>query len=265
MTYQKGSIVITDGSDIPLLREVRNSRFVTRIQLFELLNHEGQLDQRADHRRVERLLKGGYLRTFSGLFWRGSAVYSIARKGLLELEGRGEANLVLHSGAPDRSNVMRAYHCLELNEIRLALAHSSLLADWKSGLEIASGNMVSASFQHDYDAVVSMWAGDRIFKFALEYERSLGSARKYKEIREAIAAERSVAGILYLTVNADLIYALICHLVPNVAPLAFATAGQFCRQLLETPVLTDLETSAILFDDFVTAASAHSSAAGRRL
>lgn len=263
MRYPKGSVVITDSGDIPLLREVRNSKYVTRRQLFELLNHEGQLHQPTYNQRVERLLKGGYLGTVPGLFWQGSAVHSIARKGLLELESRGEVNLVLHSGARHKPNITRAYHALELNEIRLALARSSLLACWQSGLEIASSNLVSASFQYDYDAVVSMWLDDRIFKFAVQYERSLGPAKRYAEIREAIAVERSVAGVLYLTVSPDLMFALLCYLTPNVVPLAFAISRSFCQLLLTTPVFTDVQTSAMGFDDFLLAAAAHNRPAGR--
>jgi hypothetical protein len=40
MRYPKGSVVITGAKDVPLLRMVRNCRFVGHQQLFELLQHE---------------------------------------------------------------------------------------------------------------------------------------------------------------------------------------------------------------------------------
>ena len=40
MRYAKGSFVITAERDIPLLRQVRNSRFIGHQQLFELLQYD---------------------------------------------------------------------------------------------------------------------------------------------------------------------------------------------------------------------------------
>lgn len=37
MRYAKGSLVINPERDIPLLRQVRNSKFVSHHQLFELM------------------------------------------------------------------------------------------------------------------------------------------------------------------------------------------------------------------------------------
>ena len=41
MRYAKGGLVINPERDIPLLRQVRNSRFVSHNQLFELMKFGG--------------------------------------------------------------------------------------------------------------------------------------------------------------------------------------------------------------------------------
>ncbi len=41
MRYAKGSLVISEERDIPLLRQVRNSRFVSHDQLFEFMKFGG--------------------------------------------------------------------------------------------------------------------------------------------------------------------------------------------------------------------------------
>ena len=150
---------------------------------------------------------------------------------------------------------MHVYHALELNEIRLVMARSSLLAGWESELEIASSNLVSARFQKDYDALVRIWAGEQIRDFALEYERSLKAARKYARIREALECEQAVSAVLYLTASPSLALALIYHLTPISRPLGFATALQFRQQLLATPVFTDAGRAPVTLDHFLTEAS----------
>src|SRR5581483_9312811 len=215
MRFAKGSIVISEDGDVPLLREVRNSKFVSRDQLFWLLNVNGDLSRSTYFYRLERLLRRDYVRTLPGLCWQGSVVYSIARPGLLALEGHGDLNLVLHSRTRHLPKPYRAYHALELNEIRLALARSSLLAGWLSGLQIASTNLLVSKFQQDYDALVNIGVGDKIHEFALEYHRSLATAGTYRTMRDALGAEREVASVLYLTPSADLMLVLLGELTPN--------------------------------------------------
>lgn len=262
MRYARGSIVISPEGDIPLLREVRNSRFVSRSQLFSILNSAAPLSPPTYTSRLARLLARGYLRAVPNLTWHGSAVFSIAPLGLMELESCGEFNLALHSVTRHMPHPLHAYHALELNEIRLALLRSSLLAGWKCELEIASLNMVSAMFRKDYDALVGVWAGQQICDFALEYERSLKAAGRYRRIKEALETEGRVSATLYLTASPDLMYALLYHLSPCSRPLAFAVAYQFRCHLLATPVLTDPARSAVTLDRFLVAATAQNRAFG---
>ena len=253
MRYTKGSFVITAEGDIPLLRQVRNSRFVSHQQLFELLRHDALVSSRSTFNwRIQRLLKAHHIERLEAVYWEGSPVYSVTQNGLLELESQGEFAVALHSGTrqmPDRTQV---FHALELNAIRLSLARTALLVSWQSEVEISSANMVSgAPYQKDYDAIVKVWVGDEVREFALEYERSLKNSKQYEKVRAALEAERRIGCVLYLTVDANLLLALLYQLTPIAKRLGFLTARSFKEQLLAASVTTETNRAMVTLEEFL--------------
>lgn len=253
MRYTKGSFVITAQGDIPLLRQVRNSRFVSHQQLFKLLQHDAVVSSRGTFNwRIQRLLKAHRIERLDAVYWEGSPVYSVTQSGLLELESQGEFAVSLHSGTrqmPDRSQV---FHALELNAIRLSLARTALLVSWQSEVEISSSNMVSgAPYQKDYDAIVKVWVGNEIREFALEYERSLKSAKQYERVRAALEAERRVGCVLYLAVDSNLMLAILYQLTPTAKRLGFLTARSFREHLLAASVTTDTNRPLVTLEEFL--------------
>ena len=98
MRYAKGGLVINPERDIPLLRQVRNSRFVSHNQLFELMKFGGSDRSRDSFNwRVRRLAKSGHISICGGIFCAGSAVYRITKEGIALLEHHGQFTTVLHS------------------------------------------------------------------------------------------------------------------------------------------------------------------------
>ena len=92
MRYAKNTLVIRDDRDIPLLRQVRNSKFVSHSQLFELMKFGGWERSRDSFNwRVRRLLKASCLTVCEGPFAAGSAVYRITREGIYLLEHQGSS------------------------------------------------------------------------------------------------------------------------------------------------------------------------------
>lgn len=253
MRYAKGSLVVTADGDIPLLRYVRNCRFVSHQQLFELMRHDAVLSSRSTFNwRIQRLLKAGEIERLKDLQWQGSPVYSVTKRGLLELESRGEFLIALHSATRKMPDRIQVFHALELNAIRLSLARNALLVSWQSELEISSLNMASTSpFQKDYDALVKVWVGDEPREFALEYERSLKSAKHYESVRAALEGERRIECVLYLTVDANLLLAVLYHLTPIAKRLGFVTARAFKEQLLAASVTTETERGMVTLRDFL--------------
>lgn len=245
MRYAKGTLVITEERDIPLLRHVRNARFVSHEQLFELMALDCLGSCRTTFNwRIRRLVKTGHIQRLPGMNWQRSRVYFISAHGLSELETRGEFLMAMHSGNRQKPDPVRAAHALHLTGIRLALARSGLLVSWLSEVEISSANTISKMtaaepYAKNYDAVVKVWVEGEVREFALEYERSLKSVPRYEKIRELLDGEQRVASVLYLTASADILMMVAYHLASPSQRIAFATARSFEQSLLETSVATD--------------------------
>jgi hypothetical protein len=92
-----------------------------------------------------------------------------------------------------------------------------------------------------------VWNNDKIARFALEYERTLKSARQYEKIREAIAAETKVGCILYVTAGEEIALHLARELSGIPKRMAFVTAPAFRTSLLDTMVMTGPEEREIPF------------------
>jgi hypothetical protein len=137
---------------------------------------------------------------------------------------------------------------LELNAIRLALMRGEVLARWKSDVEIASANTISpAALKKDYDAIVDVWNDGQIARFALEYERTLKSARRYEKVRVALENENQVGCVLYLTSGFDIVLHLAHELSGIPRRLAFATAPLFRHSLLNTRVILHPDQPEVTF------------------
>lgn len=256
MIYRKGSPVISPTADIPLLRHLRNSKFVSHRQLFAFMQYDGLISSPEAFRwRLNRLVKSGHIKVLEGLNWQGSTIYSITPTALMELESCGEFAIGLNSRTRHMPHRLEVFHALELNNIRLAMTRSSLLAGWQSEIEIESRNLVSGTYQKDYDAVVRLRRADGEQEFALEYERSLKSAADYARIRAALESEQHVPAILYLCAGPDLMLALVYRLTPLAKPVAFATAHAFRENLLATAVMTSSDGGLQAFDSFLANSS----------
>src|SRR5260221_13465461 len=100
MRYVKNSVVIQAERDIPLLRQLRNSKFASHSQRFELMRFGGS-ERSPDSFgwSVRRLLKAGFRSICEAAFGAESEVYRITREGIPLLEHHGEFTTVLHSRA----------------------------------------------------------------------------------------------------------------------------------------------------------------------
>lgn len=239
MRYAKDSLVISPERDIPLLRQIRNSRFISHTQLFEFMKLGGfDHDRDSFNWRLRRLRKARHIEVCSDVNGAGSAVYRISRNGLILLEHFGNFATVLNSNTEHLPHLAQVFHALELNAIHLALARKNLIAAWQSEVEVASYNTISQSpFGKDYDAIVDVWLEDRQARFALEYERSLKSQRHYQRIRSALDSECQVECILYLTSGNELLVPLIHEFGAVKKRIGFAGASTFLRDLLDTRVI----------------------------
>jgi hypothetical protein len=234
----KGSISIGLEHDIPLLLQVRNSKFVAHPQLFEFMQHAAQIPRRSFNWRLQRLLNQKYISAcrVSGL---GHLVYCITRQGLIELEHHGHFASVLNSRTSHLTYLSQAYHALALNSIQLGLIRRNLLVSWQSDVETASDNTISRDpLSKDYDAIVDVWNNDTAARFGLEYENTLKSAQQYERIRRMLEDESALSCILYLTAGEQITVHLANEFAGVPKRLAFATRVKFEEHALDTMVMT---------------------------
>ena len=129
MRYAQGSLVINAERDVPLLRQVRNSKFVSHHQLFEFMKIGGFDHSRNSFNwRLKRLLDSGHIGICQGVYGAGSAVYRVTKDGIMLLEHHGQFTAVLHSKTEHLPHVSQVFHALELNAVQLALARANVLA-----------------------------------------------------------------------------------------------------------------------------------------
>ncbi len=95
MRYPKGSIQLNQSRDLPLLRQILRSEFVTHSQLFEFtqLSHY-ERSRNSFHWRVRRLVDRGLVLRQTLMAGTGDAVYSVASTAATLLQSMGEYCLV---------------------------------------------------------------------------------------------------------------------------------------------------------------------------
>ena len=232
MRYQKGSISISTGQDIPVLRQVLQSQFVTHDQLFEFMRLGCyEVNRHTFNWRVRRLVKNAFL----DLHPVGhSCVYSIASAGASLLAVTEEYCPVLNR----RKDASSYDHSLELNELHLSLIRQGVLADWKPEIAIRSKNELTIDgYAKDYDAIVTVRIIDRTASFALEYERTPKKPKDYMRIRSLLEREDGLSCFLYIVPNDHLASFILDCFAGTTVSLLIGFASDFSRSFSEMRVI----------------------------
>ena len=242
MRYPKGSIQLNQSRDLPLLRQILRSEFVTHSQLFEFtqLNHY-ERSRNSFHWRMRRLVGRGLVLRQTLAAGTGDAVYSIASGAAALLQSMGEYCLV-GCGRTDAEKANRnALHAIGLNEIQLSALRAGLLVRWMGSMEIRSQNELTAfGFAKDYDAIVTVRTDVGERRFALEYERTPKPAKCYRAIADCINQEVHVNRLLYLVANFDILRFVSGFFSKAVYPVFFGLLTDWHSHLLEMPVIGSL-------------------------
>ncbi len=247
MRYPKGSIQLNQTRDLPLLRQILRSEFVTHSQLFEFtqVNHY-ERSRNSFHWRIRRLVDRGLVLRQTLMAGTGEAVYSVAGSAATLLQSMGEYCLV----GPGRRDAEKAnrnvLHAIGLNDIHLSALRAGLLVRWMGSMEIRSQNELTAfGFAKDYDAIVTVRTeiGER--RFALEYERTPKPAKCYRAIAASLSQEVHVNRLLYLVANYDILRFVSGFFSKAVYPVFFGLLTDWHSHLLEMPVLDALGKRAL--------------------
>jgi hypothetical protein len=230
MRYRKGSVIINEAQDVPLLLLVRNSGYIKHEQLLFLAGYDkSKASLTSFCWRVRRLISGGFV-SLAGERVEGDKVYAITRKGLEKLETIGHTLLSLHSEAQTINQPARMMHSLGLNEIRLTFQRNRMLHSWLSDLEVCSENLLTGEkYAKDYDALAVLNIGGRQLQCAIEYERSTKSHARYEEIRRSISDEKLIDAILYIVCQPERLFLVADHLAGAHTGILFVTDSAFLR------------------------------------
>jgi hypothetical protein len=239
MRYPKGSIQLNQSHDLPLLRQILRSEFVTHSQLFEFmrLNHY-ERSRNSFLWRMRRLVDRGLVLRQTLVAGTGDIVYSVASSASTLLQSMGEYCLV-GCGRTDTDKANRnILHAIGLNDIQLSALRGGLLVRWMGSMEIRSQNELTAfGFAKDYDAIVTVRTDVGERRFALEYERTPKAAKLYRAIAACMSQEAHVNRLLYLVANYDILRFVSGFFTKTEYPVFFGLLADWHSHLLEMPVL----------------------------
>jgi len=239
MRYPKGSFQLNQSRDLPLLRQILRSEFVTHSQLFEFsqLNHY-EKSRNSFLWRMRRLIGRGLVVRQTLAAGTGEAVYSVASTAAALLQSMGEYCLIGCGRAEGGAAGKSALHAIGLNEIHLAALRAGVLVRWTAAMEIRSQNELTAfGFAKDYDAIVTVSTDRGERRFALEYERTPKPAKSYRAIAARISREIHVSRLLYLVANYDILRFVSGLFASASFPVFFGLVADWHARLLEMPVL----------------------------
>ncbi len=253
MRYPKGSIQLNQSRDLPLLRQILHSEFVSHSQLFEFmrLNHHERSRKSFDW-RLGRLTHRELVRRQTIPGCTGEFVYSVAGRAAMLLQGMGEYCLVGRERFNGKEAERSVLHAIGLNDIQLSVLRAGLLVRWISSMEIRSQNELTGfGFAKDYDAVVTLQTETGQQRFALEYERSPKPMRYYRNVAAVLGREAHVSHVLYLVCNYDLLQFVSGFLRNSRCRVLFGLVKDWHAQLLDMPVSCSAATRCLRFREML--------------
>src|SRR6202050_4582403 len=201
MRYFKGAIAISPTQDLPLLRQVMYSKYVTQTQLWQFMRHNGDERSRGSFWwRVKRLADHGSIARHLHRMAHRDPIFAIASSGLVYLvENIGTPYSGPEAGPDVRGDGVGVAHALGVNTVHLDLLRSHALVSWENEMEIRCRNELTVGkYAKEYDAIVTLALGGRQLRFALEYERTPKTHTEYERIVSILESARHRERVLYL-------------------------------------------------------------------
>jgi hypothetical protein len=263
MRYPKGSIQLNKSRDLPLLRQILRSEFVTHSQLFEFMQLcHCERGRKSFDWRLRRLVDRELVRRQTTQGYSGEFVYSAASSAALLLQGMGEYCLVGRGRFNGKEAERSVLHSIGLNEIHLSVLQAGLLVRWIGSMEVRSQNELTGfGFAKDYDAVVTVRTEAGEQRFALEYERSPKPIRYYRDVAASLSREAHVNHVLYLVCNYDLLQFISGFFGNSQCRVFFGLVKDWHSQLLDMPVSCSSATRCFRFRETLNDPATHVEAA----
>jgi hypothetical protein len=201
MRYFKGAIALSRTQDLPLLRQVMYSKYVTQTQLWQFMRHSGyELSRGSFWWRVKRLADNGFITRQLLPMAHYDPILSIGLSGLAYLvENLGTPYRGPEAGPDTHADVVGIPHALGVNEVHLELLWSRAMVSWENEMEIRCRNeLTDSKYAKIYDAIITLSLGGRQLRLALEYERTPKTQAEYDRIVSLLESENKLDRVLYL-------------------------------------------------------------------
>ena len=239
----EGGARLNRKQDAEILEMVRDATFITRSQIRYLCDRRGITNTRNGFNwRFDRLVKAKLVNELPmPVYPFNSSAFSITRAGLFVLEkfGRGLASIT--SESEHLASSKQAHHFLELNEIAFQFDRCFSLEYIMTDRVLRSRNLsLAVPLAKDYDALIKI---DRTkikkdpLNVGVEYELSVKSSDRYREISAALNSERHVRLVVYLCGSMDVANLLTDKIKSRTCHICFATASDFLRDGAETKMV----------------------------
>ena len=225
--------------DVAMLLHVRDAVFVSNEQMCRSFVRDGrERNRQCFNWRIGRLVDAKLIRTLPELLPYKSRMYTITRYGLSALESCGYGLRHLNSDTARFPSELQAPHFLEMNEIQYMFESTRLLQRWRPECELTSMNyVVDEPYAKDYDAIAEIRLNGEVYKIAIEYERTIKSAARYKEIGQTLEREELVDVVLYVTPTVADVMSLASEFRNPSIPMCFACSRVLKQQSLATHVI----------------------------
>lgn len=249
---------LNSARDLPLLRLIRDTTYITRHQIHALATSAGITeDDKNLNRRLRRLAADRLVSTAKPWAPFPGTIYSITQGGLLALEKDGDAVESIGSSSENVGTPNQIGHFLMLDRIRIVFRgwrNTFSLLNWSTDRQIKAWNIVEQQsvrnglvraqdtrrYAKDYDGVADLvrvepggdsdeqQSGEKIV-IGIEYERVLKNFDAYERITAALNKENKLSAVLYFADSVLDCRKLIAVIRPERLPVAFVTVANFCH------------------------------------
>jgi hypothetical protein len=212
-------IQLTDR-DIDLMRWILEQKFMTEKQIRRIFWKGVSQKSSEANKRLEMLRRGGFLKTNKALMYK-SFMYLVAGKGIEELK---KLNRNSGLGELSEAGYSTYKHDLAVTDLRI-LFNDMGYKDWLSERVLSR----RGGFRRTPDGMI--FSRERYT--AIEYEASLKSKRRYRDIFFQYELDREIAQVLYIVNTAELVQKVSRESVGS-SKIYFVTLDDIQRDLLNT-------------------------------
>lgn len=172
------------------------------------------------------LRKGGYLITSKAMNGTRGIVYAVSEAGLHAIQEPGQNLGLSRDVTRDPASLN---HFLALNRVLLGLTKEFKVNYWLTDFQVRTDNIHygRAGLAKDYDAVSEVVIHGLHVRIGIEFEASLKSAARYRELSSSYASEKYLHLVIYLLSGPTMLRSIAPSFKAIGARICFVCEGDF--------------------------------------